>query len=113
MGRMKVAAKIVPARAGEAAMLLPPNLQADLEATGYFVLSALLAAHELGPLRDQADRILGESQERGGARNALGRSALFASLASEGGPARVARALLGRDSRPVKLTIFDKAISAN
>ena len=83
------------------------------EASGFLLLHDLISRDELPRLRAEADRLLGESETRGGVRNVLGKSPLLHDLATSGPPARAAETLLGPGSRPIKLTIFDKTPHAN
>lgn len=83
-----------------------------LEEQGFLSVSGLLAPSELEPLRDEADRLLGESSGRGGARHALAKSPVFRALAGAQ-PLALARSILGAEARPTKLTIFDKTPVAN
>jgi len=85
----------------------------ELASAGFAIASGLLPEDALEALRGEADRILRESPERGGARNALGTSSLLRELGREGPPARWAREVLGEAARPTKLTVFDKSPRAN
>lgn len=83
------------------------------EASGFLLLSALISSDELLQLHAEVDRLLEESESRGGVRNVLGKSPFLHDLATSGPPARAAETFLGPGARPVKLTIFDKTPQAN
>ena len=80
---------------------------------GFVVVPKILSADDLESLRLEADRILGQSNQRGGARVPFGQSLRLEALANDGPAADLARRLLGDRARPVKLTIFDKSSAAN
>ena len=80
---------------------------------GFLVVPDLIETADLEALRAEADRILDESSQRGGARVPLDRSPLLSDLANHGPVAELARRLIGNAARPVKLTIFDKSPAAN
>lgn len=80
---------------------------------GFLVIPDLIDEADLDPLRAEADRILDESSQRGGARVPLDRSPLLGALANHGPIAEQARRLIGDSARPVKITIFDKSPAAN
>lgn len=82
------------------------------EASGFVLLPDLISPDELFRLRDEADRLLGESTHRGGVRNVLDKSPYLHALATSGPPSRAVETLLG-GARPSKLTIFDKTPYAN
>jgi ectoine hydroxylase-related dioxygenase (phytanoyl-CoA dioxygenase family) len=81
--------------------------------SGFAVVEQLIDSDTIAVLREEADALLRESAGRGGARNVLGKSSLLRNLATSGEPARLAASILGRSSRPTKLTIFDKTPHAN
>lgn len=83
------------------------------EASGFLLLPDLISRGELLELRAEVDRLLAESDTRGGVRNVLGKSPLLYDLAISGPPSHAAKTLLGPGSRPIKLTIFDKTPHAN
>lgn len=83
------------------------------EASGFVLLPDLISHDELPRLRAEVDRLLSESDSRGGVRNVLAKSPDLHALAISGPPSRAARALLGPGARPTKLTIFDKTPRAN
>jgi len=93
--------------------MLPPDLQSHFAASGFAIVEELILASELESLRREADRLLAESPDRGGARNVLGRSLLLRELAVAGPIFEMAVAILGAGARPTKLTIFDKGPRAN
>lgn len=93
--------------------MLHPLLERELELSGFALVEGLVTAAELGPLREEADRLLAASAARGGVRGVLEKSALLRGLAAEGAPARLAAAVLGPDARPTRLTLFDKSAGAN
>ena len=83
------------------------------EASGFVLLPDLISHNELPRLRAEVDRLLSESDSRGGVRNVLAKSPDLHALATSGPPFRAAEALLGPGTRPTKLTIFDKTPRAN
>ncbi len=84
------------------------SLETSFYQSGYAVLEGLVPPETLEPLRAEADRLLEDSELRGGARNALGKSPLFRELAESGALAGLAREILGPAARPIRLTLFDK-----
>lgn len=85
----------------------------DFLERGFAVIGPIIASEEIDELRAEADRLLVDSPERGGARHGLQRSALFRALAESPGLVRHASDVLGKSARAVKLTVFDKTPSAN
>jgi hypothetical protein len=88
-------------------------MKSSFAVSGFVLLDELVLACDLEPLRAEADRLLHDSMNRGGARNVLDKSQRLRELAMSGPPARTAAALLGSEARPTKLTIFDKTPRAN
>ena len=91
---------------------LGPDIHA-FEASGFGLIDDLISHDDLPRLRAEVDRLLGEAVTRGGVRNVLGKSPSLHDLAISGPPARAAETVLGSNTRPVKLTIFDKTPRAN
>lgn len=89
------------------------SLKDFFDARGFVVLALLLDRRVLETLRAEADCLLALSSDRGGVRNSLAKSAILRELASSGAPAPLAKAVLGSEARPTKLTIFDKTPAAN
>ena len=83
------------------------------EASGFLIINDLIPGDDLPRLRAEVDRLLGESDTRGGVRNVLGKSPSLYELATSGPPARAAETFLRPGARPIKLTIFDKTPHAN
>jgi ectoine hydroxylase-related dioxygenase (phytanoyl-CoA dioxygenase family) len=77
---------------------------------GFVILPAVVDSSALELLRVEADRLLRESDHRGGARNALGKSSLLRDSSSA---LEIATSLLGPAARATKLTVFDKSPLAN
>jgi hypothetical protein len=84
-----------------------------LSESGYLVLPRLISRKEACLLRSEADRLLTTSLDKGGARNALGKSARLDRFATTGAPFRLATAVLGTPVQATKLTVFDKRPDAN
>ena len=98
--------------------ILSKDARAQFQAQGFLVCPGVIDLANLDALRSEADRLLEGSSARGGARNALGKSALLRTLGERGACAVLARgllaqSLLGEAVRPVKLTVFDKSPLAN
>lgn len=87
--------------------------RADFERDGFLILPFKVEDPTLAMLRAEADCLLQDSEERGGARNALVRSRVFRDWAEEASLAATASALLGEGAAATKLTVFDKSPSAN
>lgn len=101
---------------GNTAVLSAPlfaEIVEDLWQSGFAVVPSIVAREQMVELRAEAERLLADSDERGGARNALGKSTLFRELAASGPIAEGARQVLGADAIATKLTIFDKSPLAN
>jgi ectoine hydroxylase-related dioxygenase (phytanoyl-CoA dioxygenase family) len=84
------------------------SLETSFYQSGYALREGLVAPEDLAALRNEVDRLLAESDLRGGVRNALAKSPRLRGLAESEALAGPARELLGEAARPVKLTIFDK-----
>jgi ectoine hydroxylase-related dioxygenase (phytanoyl-CoA dioxygenase family) len=80
------------------------------ERDGFAILPRVLDDATLERFRDEADRLLRDSDDRGGVRNALGKSAISrdSTIARE-----IATSVLGPGTRLTKLTVFDKSPTAN
>jgi ectoine hydroxylase-related dioxygenase (phytanoyl-CoA dioxygenase family) len=94
-------------------MLIAGFLKEQIASDGFVIADSFLDLATVLRLRAEADRLLGESSQRGGVRNALHKSSQLRELATSGAPFQVAIAHLGPSARPVKLTIFDKTARAN
>jgi phytanoyl-CoA dioxygenase PhyH len=94
-------------------LILSASQHAAFWQSGFLLVADLVSAAALDDLCVEADRLLRESAGRGGVRNVLLKSSLLRELATRGAPARAARALLGDDAKPTKLTVFDKTPRAN
>lgn len=92
---------------------LPTELVEEFQENGFALVPSLVASELISELRAEAARLLADSDERGGARNALAKSELLRGLAASGPIAEVARQVLGADAIATKLTIFDKSPLAN
>ncbi|MBP7586874.1 MAG: phytanoyl-CoA dioxygenase family protein [Thermoanaerobaculia bacterium] len=92
---------------------LPAGLVEEFQENGFALVPGVVTRELIVGLRAEAERLLIESDERGGARNALANSTLFRGLAASGPIAEVARQVLGADAIATKLTIFDKSPLAN
>lgn len=95
---------------GSAPQPEPIPLGVSFERDGFAILPAVVESSALEALRAEADRLLGESDARGGVRNALRKSSLFR---GEGLAEEIAATLLGPATRVTKLTVFDKTPRAN
>ncbi len=89
------------------------DLRAKFHHDGFALLPKAVEPQLLRVLRRETDRLLAESGKRGGLRNLLSASHVFVEESTAGLPAQVARCLLGHESRPTKLTLFDKSPEAN
>lgn len=85
----------------------------ELDLYGYTVAQALLSQDEAVLLRRELTRLASSEDRRGGVRSLGLKSDAMRALAVEGPPAALARAVLGREARPVKITGFDKSFQAN
>lgn len=85
----------------------------QFQADGFVLLDAVLPSESLPSLRREADRLLAESRQGAGARNALASSPPLRELGDRAPIVAVAREVLGARVRPVKLTVFDKSPAAN
>ncbi|GMU65848.1 MAG: hypothetical protein AMXMBFR36_21220 [Acidobacteriota bacterium] len=90
----------------------PPHepWRAAFERDGFAILPEVVLGSTLFQLRAEADRLLRDSEDRGGARNALRRSPL---LRDDSSALEIAAELLGPEARVTKLTVFDKSPLAN
>ena len=77
---------------------------------GFAILPEIAGGADLDRLRVEADRILHDSDDRGGARNALRKSSLLREFRDA---LEIAASLLGPETRVTKLTVFDKSLLAN
>ncbi|MCB1037369.1 MAG: phytanoyl-CoA dioxygenase family protein [Acidobacteria bacterium] len=80
---------------------------------GHCRVRSFFSKRDLEDLRAEADCLLEESPERGGARNALLRSETLRNLSASSPLAELASQALGAPARAVKLTVFDKNPAAN
>ena len=94
-------------------MIPTEELRLRFERDGYVTLPSVVENPRLAQLRSEADRLLADSAERGGARNALRRSTILRVWAEEGSLLPAAAALVGPAAQLTKLTVFDKAAGAN
>lgn len=88
-------------------------LKANFERDGFAVLSPIVEGEILVSLRAETDRLLQASVERGGARNALRKSAVLREWGQSESILSMVSALLGPAARLTKLTLFDKSPGAN
>lgn len=90
----------------------PPHepLKLAFARDGFAILPEVVRGSDLVQLRAEADRLLRESEDRGGARNALRESTLLRDTTSA---LEIAVSLLGPEARVTKLTVFDKSPLAN
>ena len=94
--------------------MIPDHLAATtVRREGYAVLEGQLGAADLESLRVALEALGDPMDRRGGIRGVLETSPVLGSLARQGRPAELARAVLGPDARPVKATLFDKRPDAN
>jgi hypothetical protein len=84
-----------------------------LERDGYAVDRVLLSRSEVLWLREELARLTSPEDRRGGVRSLGLRSEAVRRLAAEGLPAALAKEILGKGARPVKITAFDKTPRAN
>ena len=79
---------------------------------GFVVVDTSVGRARVGELREEVDRLLEASRDRGGVRNVFSKSECLREFASQQ-PRGLARHFLTESVLPVKLTIFDKTPDAN
>lgn len=103
-----------PHRSALTSCLIPIlPMTSDFQNNGFLVVESVLPLEELGPLQDEAERLLASSPERGGARNGLQRSGALRRVAESPVLVGLASGVLDCACRPVKLTVFDKTEGSN
>lgn len=88
-------------------------MKTEFSESGFAVVDQLVVSDLFSTLRAEADSLLLDAVDRGGARGVLSKSRLLRDLAENGPPAELAASIFGGGSRPIKLTIFDKTPLAN